>query len=84
LSREGFWRFESGFRLLNGVYPPDADKLGPKLGKNCMNLVKKLLPTGCLTIIIISLVVRINGYRGQVEGVKNGFDRMSGQCSVEE
>jgi hypothetical protein len=67
---------------LNAVFPPEADKLGPKLSKNCMNLMKKLLPAGCLTIIIISLFVRINGYRGQFEGVKNGFDRMSEQCSA--
>jgi hypothetical protein len=37
--------------------------LEPKLGKNCMNLVKKLLPAGHLTIIMISLVIRINGYQ---------------------
>jgi hypothetical protein len=35
----------------------------PNLGKNCMNLVKKLLPAGRLTIIMTSLVVRINGYQ---------------------
>jgi hypothetical protein len=28
-----------------------------------MNLVKKLLPAGRLTIIMVSLVVRINGYQ---------------------
>jgi hypothetical protein len=37
--------------------------LEPKLGKNCMNLVKKLLPAGRLTIIMVSLVIRINGYQ---------------------
>jgi hypothetical protein len=37
--------------------------LEPKLGKNCMNLVKKLLPAGRLTIIMVSLIVRINGYQ---------------------
>jgi hypothetical protein len=57
---------------------------GPNLDKNYVNLVKKLLPAGRLTIIIMSLVVRINGYQSQVKGVKNGFDRMSEQCSVED
>jgi hypothetical protein len=37
--------------------------LEPKLGKNCMNLVKKLLPAGRLTIIMVSSVIRINGYQ---------------------
>jgi hypothetical protein len=46
--------------------------LEPKLGKNCMNLVKKLLPTGRLTIIIISLVVRINGYQSQIKSAAGG------------
>lgn len=42
---------------------------GPSLGKKCMNLVKKLLPIECLTIIMTISVVRINGYRSQIEPV---------------
>jgi hypothetical protein len=41
--------------------------LGPKLGKNCTNLAKKLLPEGHLTIIMGSLVVRINGCQSQIK-----------------
>jgi hypothetical protein len=46
--------------------------LEPKSGKICTNLVKKLLPAGRLTIIMVSLVVMINGYQGQTKPAKSG------------
>jgi hypothetical protein len=46
--------------------------LGPKLSKICMNLVKKLLPAGHLTIIIESLVVKINGYQSLTNSAAGG------------
>jgi len=58
--------------VLNEVFPLQADKLEPNLSKNCMNLVKKLLPVGGLTINIESLVVRINGYQSQVKSAMGG------------
>jgi hypothetical protein len=47
--------------------------LEPKSGKICTNLVKKLLPAGRLTIIMINLAVMINGYQGQTKPVKSGL-----------
>lgn len=37
-----------------------------------MNLVKKLLPAGRLTIIIVGLVIRINGYQSQIKSAVGG------------
>ncbi|MBN1392359.1 MAG: hypothetical protein JW947_06095 [Sedimentisphaerales bacterium] len=47
--------------------------LGPNSDKNCANLAKKLLPSGCLTITIITLGIRSNGCQSQFKGAKKWF-----------
>jgi hypothetical protein len=47
--------------------------LGPDLDKNCANLAKKLLLYECLTITIMILVIRSNGYQSQFKGVRKWF-----------
>jgi hypothetical protein len=46
--------------------------LGPKSGKNCTNLAKKLLPAGRWTIIMKDSVISINGYQSQIKPPKAG------------